>query len=135
MKYKIGQVLYVLLNREMSICPVQVVEEITKRSINGENVSYIVKIGKNKETIPLSEIGGQPFESIEDLRNTLIDRITKTIDVIVSTTLEKANSLYKNIETAPSKESNVNQEIAKDNDEDAILTLPDGTTAKVKMPI
>jgi len=69
------------------------------------------------------------------LRNTLIDRITKTIDVIVSTTLEKANSLYKNIETAPSKESNVNQEIAKDNDEDAILTLPDGTTAKVKMPI
>ncbi len=145
MKYKIGQVLYILLNREMKICPVQVVEEITKRTINGESTSYIIKTGKNKETVALSDIGGQVFESIDTLRQTLIERITKSIDSIVESTLQKADEWYPH--HVIHQQEKQHEEIYHDNVEvieplqgsinveDAIITLPDGTVAKVKMSV
>ncbi len=145
MKYKIGQVLYILLNREMKICPVQVVEEITKRTIDGESTSYIVKTGKNKETVALSDIGGQVFESMDTLRQTLIERITKSIDSIVASTLQKADEWYPR--HVIQQQEKPREEIYHDNVEvieplqesinieDAIVTLPDGTVAKVKMSV
>jgi len=145
MKYKIGQVLYILLNREMKICPVQVVEEITKRTIDGENTFYIVRTGKNKETVPLSDIGGQAFESIDLLRQTLVERIVKSIDAIVISTLQKADEWYPNQpiheqQKPPEEQHNqlveeVESQQESNGVEDAIVTLPDGTVAKVKMPV
>lgn len=140
MKYRIGQVLYVLLNREMKICPVQVVEEITKKSMGGESTSYIVKTGNNKDVVPLADIGGQVFESIETLRKTLLEKVTKTIDGVISSTIRKSNEWY------PNQVSNLdmnNEELVQPpmtvvdigTEEDAVVTLPDGTIAKIKMSV
>lgn len=134
MKYKIGQVLYVLLSRETKICPVQVVEEITKRTLNGETTNYIVKIGKKGETMSLSEMGGQVFESIDSLRQTLFDRIARSVETIIMTSISRAKEWYPNqVEPDVTSQHSVSS-AETSTDEDAVITLPDGTTAKIRMP-
>lgn len=142
MRYKIGQVLYVLLNRETKICPVQVVEEITKRTLNGETINYVVRVGKKGEMMSLSEMGGQVFDSIETLRHTLFERITRSVESIITSTITRANEWYPNqVESA--NVVPVSQSIIKDEEmsetaessEESMVTLPDGTTAKIRMPL
>lgn len=142
MKYKIGQVLYVLLNRETKICPVQVVEEITKRTLSGETINYIVKVGKKGETTSLSDMDGQVFDSVDSLRTTLYDRITRSVETIITNTVVRANEWYP---TQQQVEETIQiQELAQPEivtfteetigDEETMVTLPDGTVAKLKMP-
>lgn len=142
MRYKIGQVLYVLLNRETKICPVQVVEEITKRTLNGETINYVVKVGKKGEMMPLSEMGGQVFDSIETLRHTLFERITRSVESIITSTITRANEWYpnqvENINLNQMPQSAVTTEEITETStisEETMVTLPDGTTAKIRMPL
>ena len=142
MRYKIGQVLYVLLNRETKICPVQVVEEITKRTLNGETINYVVRVGKKGEMMPLSEMGGQVFDSIETLRHTLFERITRSVESIITSTITRANEWYPN-QVEVTSVTPTPQSIIKDEEmseimssaEESTVTLPDGTTAKIRMPL
>ena len=129
MKYKIGQVLYVLLNRETKISPVQVVEEITKRSINGETTTYLVKAGRKADPVSLSDIDGQVFDSIETLRTTLHNRVLNTIDTVINTTMKRASEWYP--EASPPEQKN--PELIEVEDQ-TVITLEDGTTAKLRMP-
>ena len=132
MSYKIGQVLYVLLNRETKICPVQVVEEITKKTLAGETTTYIIKLGKKSETLSLSSLDGQVFESIDTLKQTLLERITHSVENIIINTIKTAQEWYPmdNI-TKTHYDVEVLEQSQKD---DAIITLPDGTVAKIRMP-
>lgn len=142
MKYKIGQVLYVLLNRETKICPVQVVEEITKRTLSGETINYIVKVGKKGETTSLSDMDGQVFDSVDSLRKTLYDRITRSVETIITNTVVRANEWYptqQQVEEIVQQQELAQPEIVTFTDqtigdEETMVTLPDGTVAKLKMP-
>jgi hypothetical protein len=133
MSYKIGQVLYVLLNRETKICPVQVVEEITKRTLGGETTTYIVKLGKKGETMSLSDLDGQVFDSIEVLRMTLYERITRSVENIITNTVKKSQEWY-HVDDVVQVHHEVESSEAQQLEEDAMITLPDGTVAKIRMP-
>jgi hypothetical protein len=133
MSYKIGQVLYVLLNRETKICPVQVVEEITKRTLGGETTTYIVKLGKKGETMSLSDLDGQVFDSIEVLRMTLYERITRSVENIITNTVKKSQEWY-NVDDVIQVHREVESSEVLQSEEDAMITLPDGTVAKIRMP-
>jgi hypothetical protein len=133
MSYKIGQVLYVLLNRETKICPVQVVEEITKRTLTGETTTYIVKFGKKGETVSLSDLDGQVFDSVEVLRMTLYERITRSVENIITNTVKKSQEWY-HVDDVIQVHREVESSEVQQRDEDAMITLPDGTVAKIRMP-
>lgn len=133
MSYKIGQVLYVLLNRETKICPVQVVEEITKRTLTGETTTYIVKLGKKGETVSLSDLDGQVFDSVEVLRTTLYERITRSVENIITNTVKKSQEWYR-VDDVVQIHHEVESSEAQQTEEDAMITLPDGTVAKIRMP-
>jgi len=130
MKYSIGQILYVLMNRDTKICPVQIIEEITKRSLNGETTNYIVRLGNKNEPISLSDLDGQVFDSIEVLRQTLYDKTIKIIDSVIENSEKRAHEWYSATET------NHEHEVYAENltDDDAVVVLPDGTKAKIKIP-
>jgi hypothetical protein len=134
MKYSIGQVLYVLMNRETKICPVQVVEEITKKSLNGETTNYVVRTGAKGETISLSDLDGQIFDSIDTLKQTLHKKVVKMIDIVAENSEKRAKQWFFNEEK--SLETNVEEiQNTSTNTDDAIVILPDGTKAKVKIPL
>jgi hypothetical protein len=132
MKYSIGQILYVLMNRDTKICPVQVIEEITKRSLNGETTNYIVRLGNKSEPISLSDLDGQVFDSIEVLRQTLYEKTIKIIDSVIENSEKRACEWYTTNEINNEQEAHVTEQPYED--DDAIIVLPDGTKAKIKIP-
>lgn len=139
--YKIGQVLYVVLTKKSQVYPMQVVEVITKKTLEGEAVSYILQAGSEKSSrIELSTVDGEIFETAERARKTLVERATSQINKLVETATRKSAEWYgdtpdnevQTIRDLP--DLSVNQ-FSKDQVEEVkTVTLPDGSVVKVKLP-
>ena len=58
--YAVGDVVYVISNKKRNVVPVQIVEQIVRRSLEGESVSFKAALpGKDpSKTIDLDEIDG-----------------------------------------------------------------------------
>lgn len=130
--YRVGQVLFVLMNKETKIVPVQVVEEIIKRTVDGETVNYMVRLGKSDKISSLSEIDGDIFETVDKLREVLTKRVMSTINAVIDNAVVRAGEWYEQ----PEVHSPMIETVKNDNKEqDSIrVQLPDGNYANVKMP-
>jgi DNA recombination-dependent growth factor C len=128
--YRVGQVLYVLMSKETKIFPVQVVEEIIKRTITGESNSYIVKVGRASKHVPLSELDGEVFESVDLLREILMKKVMNTVNSVVDNAVLKASEWYQHPEVVSPLSETPQSQL----DETVVVTLPDGQVANVKMP-
>lgn len=95
MSYKVGQVLYVILRKEASVYPMQVVEEITKKTLDGEVTTYMVRAGSDpNKVLPINDIDGEVFDSAEKAKKTLIDRVSSSINQRVEQAVLKAKEWY-----------------------------------------
>tara|TARA_R110001583_G_scaffold48919_14_gene153173 strand:+ start:2129 stop:2527 length:399 start_codon:yes stop_codon:yes gene_type:complete len=90
MKYKVGQIIYLLGKEKTSVFPSQVVEKVTRKNLEGEETSYIVKIpNKEKTEIELEKLNVEVFVSLDTLRETLLEEAKLSIGKII----ESASSL------------------------------------------
>lgn len=146
MKYSVGQVLYAVFKKDNKVIPVLVVEEITKRTKDGVRIDYTVQVGPNSSskdsTINLSSIEGEIFSSTAEAVDTLTSRAKTAIAKLVENARQKASVWYE-AETKESRENFLSQEPnssiddvapAFEEDQPVMITLPDGTRAKVAMP-
>lgn len=146
-EHRIGDVLYVVLNKENRVYPVQVVEVITKQTMTSDkSVSYIVKGGKSDDaTMPLEKMDGEVFSSPDAVRKALTERATSVISKMVATAASKAIEWYGDpIERAATVTSPVQSRPATrsvpvdvSDDElsagaDTFIELPNGGKARVK---
>jgi len=110
MTYKISQVLFILQNDSAKIAPVQVAEEVTKKTMNGNEVTYIVKHVNSKgesSLVDLSKVKGEIFTSPEKLKKVLIARVSASMVQIVANAVEKAKLDFNsegNVETLETSE-------------------------------
>ena len=125
--YKVGQVLFVLMNKDTKIIPVQIVEEIIKRTVSSESVNYIVRVGKTGKQVQLTDLDGEIFEEIERLREVLMARIMDTVNSFVDNALLKSNEWYEQ----PEVHSPL---IEKQQEETVPVQFSDGHIANVKIP-
>lgn len=150
MKYKVGQVLFVVVKKESKVYPMQVIEEITKRTLQGEEMTYMVQAGTDpRSVLAINDIDGEVFDSAEKARATLVDRATRSIGRLVDIAIQKSKEWYPNSFEAPSDDNNVLsvlkkpevprvpsaelQELASELQEEAtVIELPDGRQAKVR---
>lgn len=103
MKYRVGQVLYVVLKKEARLYPMQVVEEITKKTLEGELTSYMVRGGTDpKAQLLITDVDGEIFDSAEKAKSVLIDRATTSIARLVENACQKAKEWYPNSFEDPS---------------------------------
>ena len=92
MKYKVGQIIYLLGKEKTSVFPSQVVEKVTRKNLEGEETSYIVKIpNKEKTEIELEKLNVEVFVSLDTLRETMLEEAKLSIEKII----ESASSLSK----------------------------------------
>lgn len=126
--YRVGQVLYVLANKELKIYPIQVTEEIIKRTVAGETISYLAKIGKaGGRQVTLSEIDGDLFDDVEQLREVLTKRVISTINTVIESAVARANEHYEQpVVHSPLLEK-------EEQEEKVLVTLPDGKVASLKL--
>lgn len=136
--YEIGQVVFVVLSKKQQIFPMQVVETVTKKTLQGEEIKYCLQAGSDKTTkIMLDQIEGEIFTSADEARSTLISRATLHINRLVDAAAKKANIWYSDdikqeVAELPASEpviSFLEQTEAQD-----IVVLPDGNVARIKFP-
>ena len=116
MNYSVGQVLYLLMNKEKTVVPVQVVEKLLRTTLNGESISYIVELPtKSRDRRSLDNIESSVYVTIEDVKNEMLDNASQTIDKII----EKSHQLGVNFfPSAYKKESSIDRKTSGDLEND-----------------
>jgi len=126
MGYAVGQVLYVVLRKQPVIAPMLVVEEITKRSLAGEEKSYVLQAGAQaNKLISLDDVDGEIFNSAGDAERSLLARATENIRQRVAQAEARAAEWYPR-----TGEAHAAAAIASTS-ERAEVVLPDGTRVRV----
>ena len=125
-------------SKQTTVYPMQVVEEITKRTLNGVETDYVLKAGTSDEKlISHKEIQGEIFETVDKARAVLTDRATRSVARLVDAAHKKAREWYPT--AFPERVVQHVQEedtFQEDNSPmtEGVVTLEDGTIARVKLP-
>ena len=93
--YDVGHILFLLFERKRQVIPVQVTEQITRKTLEGEKIEYIVTLPNEKRaTTELSALGAQIFYTIEDAQNYMVESAKSAIDVMISKTTHVASDAF-----------------------------------------
>lgn len=132
MTYRVGQILFVIVNKKMQVYPMMVIEEIVKRTLQGEEVNYVLQGGSDPTTtILLNQVDGEIFESADEAKYVLTNRATAQIEKLVDAAVARANEWYT---AQKSEEVPVVMSLQQPEQESVVkVTLPDGTMANLKM--
>jgi len=132
MTYRVGQILFVIVNKKMQVYPMMVIEEIVKRTLQGEEVNYVLQGGSDPTTtILLNQVDGEIFESADEAKYVLTNRATAQIEKLVDAAVARANEWYT---AQKSEEIPVVMSLQQPEQESVVkVTLPDGTMANLKM--
>ena len=136
MAYKVGQVLYVVLQKQTTVYPMQIVEEITKKTLEGSVTDYVLQAGLKEEKIHLKDIQGEVFETPEQTKRVLVDRVVKQIERLVDQAVKKSQEWYPTQTTENHRPNPAQAPVVPTMSATDIptLELPDGTTVRVKLP-
>tara|TARA_B100000214_G_scaffold73151_1_gene49086 strand:- start:7814 stop:8227 length:414 start_codon:yes stop_codon:yes gene_type:complete len=130
--YKVGQVLYALSTKQMSVIPIQITERIVRETLEGEAVTHVAVSATGKEISDIRKVKAIFYENPDDVKDALISNVTEVIDEIVKGAKSKASSVFnvkiQNESESPAEESD------DASDDKNVVTLSDGTVAKVSMP-
>ena len=90
MKMSVGQVIFLLTAKSSKVYPALVCEEIKKRSLSGETVNYVVRLPtEDGREVEISQLDAEVFETVENARKAIIDRISSQVDKM----LDEARSM------------------------------------------
>ncbi len=79
----------------------QVVEILSKQTLDGEVTSYMVKAGLGPKLL-ISDVDGEIFDSADKAKSELIERATTSINRLFTHAVEKATEWYPGSFEAPS---------------------------------
>lgn len=136
-KYAVGQVLFVVSSERERILPCQVVEQISKKTLQGDEVIYKVMFGIDpKNVMDLNRIKDKVFTSLEDVRSYLLENTTRWVTAHV----EKANVAAANwYQYSESKAQQLQQKQALPDvsnialEEENLIELPSGQVVRAKV--
>ena len=88
--FSIGQIVYILSNKNQEIIPALVIEEATIQTLEGTKTSWKFLVGSasKNEKFTSDQVGGNLFTSLEEIEAHLIEKLKK----FVNETITKARS-------------------------------------------
>lgn len=155
--YQVGDILYIISNKRRQIVPVQVCEQVTRRTLDGEHTSYKVKLPESGKEVELDSITGDQYSSLGAARKVLEDQFRAALDGLVEQAVTIASGFSPppappvelEVETAPPepepkpepkpkrkrRRKKTNPPVAEEPTPERVqVELPDGTRANVIMP-
>lgn len=144
--YEVGQVLFIALSKKPQVYPMRVVETITKKTLQGEEVQYKLAGGVNPpQFVMLDEIDGEVFDSAETARSVLLKRASDQVNKIVNAAILKSKEWYghthrdvqaiaSTMEDLPDLTGDATDDADGEPGTIASVRLPDGSITKVKIP-
>jgi len=89
MMYEVGQIIYVVAQRK--VIPVQIAEQIVRRTLDGETVEYKVATSKNaKNLFGLDDVGDVHFDSLQSVRDHMMSSAVKTINDLLQSAADES---------------------------------------------
>jgi hypothetical protein len=133
MNYTVGQLLYLLSTKTMKVFPVQVVEEIIKKTIDGAKTNYTVMLpDKEKTRIDLSELEVSTFTDLSSCKKFMLKNAEASINDVLKNaeTVEKVFKVKKVIKPTEEIIENVQNE-----ESDGIIKVDIGGGLKARVNV
>ena len=136
---KVGQVFFFLVRGEGKLKPVRVVEEVTRKTLNGIETVYMVQFSDQKENVfPFDSLKGDCFTNPEEAYKSLTERSNAAIKRLVDAASTKARHDFPdaqfftqaNIPIIGSEEKEANSRQITDGE--TLIEGPDGKMFKVR---
>ena len=138
MQYQVGQFLFVVFKDKQSLIPVRVVEEVVRRTVDGEKRSYLVTVSESRglKPVPLEEPTENVFSSIEDAKNALFENARLGIERVCARALALKDKEFKDnpLSQSPAFETNFEESEHEGVQDDETILLDNGVKAKVRLP-
>ena len=133
MSYFVGQIIYLLNIEKLKVYPVQVVEEITRKSLDGKQITYIVKLPDKEGTnVNLADINAKIFVDDKNLKSFMYENAKKNIDKLVSNANKVKEDLFFESEKAVIEEKEEVPEKQLEEDVDYLEELKKPTNLSVQ---
>ena len=133
--YNVGQVLYVILNQKQKVIPVQVIEQVVRRSLKGEETQYTVNVPSRNgfKAYNLHDLDGEIHETVESAMDELTDKANQSITRIIENAQKIATHSF-DTDTDPDVDDVLFDPKETDTENKVKITLENGTVANVKIP-
>ena len=98
MAYKVGQIIYLIHPQKLAVVPAQIVEQIIKRTVLGEETVYNLQPPGDVPQVMLSSFEGEVFENLGSVREYLLTNAQKHIEAVIERTGKTVESNFFNDE-------------------------------------
>ena len=120
MKYKVGQVFYLVGAETAKVIPFRIVEEVTRTTLEGQEKTYIAELpDANQTKVPVAKLKGNVFDCLESLKDHMFNNARQAINAMVSDAEKLADISYgiskKEIPEAASATSKLSDPADTDN--------------------
>lgn len=95
MQYEVGQIIYILKNKNLQIVPAKVNEEIVRKTINETIVQYVLGLPDNNE-IMIDDVDDKIFKDIDDLKSFMLENTKKTVETLIDKALIDKDKYFIN---------------------------------------
>ena len=136
MQYSVGQVIYLLDTKRNAVLPARVFEQVTKKTIEGEEEFFYVEVPGAPDLLNLSDFEGAIFDNPAAVKDHLFNTLKINIDSLVEKAA--AEALEKWGETGlpalePKKRRRGRPKKKEETSEDStLIDLGDGLVGRLK---
>lgn len=98
-----------ILRKERHIVPMQITEEIIRKTLSGQEKSYKVAYGPKdeQEEILLSHLDGEVFESLAAVQQELLRRAAASIDNLIDAATKRSADWFDSVGNEEKIQENV----------------------------
>ena len=91
MEYNVGQVVYLLNPKTLTIIPALVVEEVTRKTIEDQTRQYVVELPSEDKAVRLfiHDVEEVIFKDVEKLREHMLDNTRRSVEQLINNALDK----------------------------------------------
>jgi len=131
MKYKVGQIFYLVGSETAKVIPFRIVEEITRTTLEGIEKSFMAELPDGERTrIDVSKLKGEVFSNVNDLRLHMISNATSAIEGMLDSAQKIAEHVYGTEKETPVKDTLEDQ--PKDSEADQVIPESDESNLAVQ---
>lgn len=95
MKYKVGQVFYLIGLETARVIPFMIVEEVTRTTISGIEKTFIAELPDVKKTkIDVLKLKGIVFDNLEELKAHMIENAKNAIAIMIDQALQLSDEAF-----------------------------------------
>ena len=135
--YEVGSVLWIIHTDRPGLMAYRVVEEITKKTLEGERIQYLVKAATpTSKTVKLESIKGEVYNDSEEAKMKMIENATRAIDGMVVKIQNNVDKYFNGKQESIKQDVKVKIQSSSSELKPGYqwVELEDGSKAQVKIP-